>query len=218
MPGPPETPSFSNSFHNGLSHLLNFTTNELSSIYLDIQKDILYTFSKNSAERISCQSTLLILFKELTLMLAPILSFTAEEAWKSSKISTETIFKENLSLESYIDELTEHKWDKIFSYREIILKKIESLRSDKVIGSSLEAEVVLSCSTDDYDFVFDNAKDFQKSLMVAKIDIVKSENNDTTAEVIKTSFKKCVRCWNFSDHRSPKDDDICIKCETQLNK
>ena len=206
------------SFHNGLSHLLNFTTNELSSIYLDIQKDILYTFSKNSLERISCQSTLLILFKELTLMLAPILSFTAEEAWKSSKISTETIFKENLSSESYIDELTENKWDKIFSYREIVLKKIESLRSDKVIGSSLEAEVTLSCSTDDYDFVFDNVDDFQKSLMVAKIDIVKSENNDTTAEVIKTSFKKCIRCWNFSDHRSPKDDDICIKCETQLNK
>jgi isoleucyl-tRNA synthetase len=185
---------------------------------LDIQKDILYTFSKNSPERISCQSTLLILFRELTLMLAPVLSFTAEEAWKSSKISGETIFKENLSSESYVDELVESKWDKIFSYREMVLKKIESLRSDKVIGSSLEAEVVLACSTEDYNFIFDNTNDFKKSLMVAKIDIVKSENVETTVEVLKTSFKKCIRCWNFSDIRSAKDDNICMKCETQLNK
>tara|TARA_S200000501_G_scaffold10380_1_gene9386 strand:+ start:8979 stop:11675 length:2697 start_codon:yes stop_codon:yes gene_type:complete len=210
--------SFNNySFHNGISHVLNFTANDLSSIYLDIQKDILYTFSSKSKVRLSCQSALFILFKEISLMLAPVLSFTAEEAWKSSKVSDETIFNETLFLDNFHEDELEKKWDKIFSYREPVLKEIELLRSEKIIGSSLEADILLNCNKQDYIFLSENLDNFQKSLMVAKVDLVEEEVDDLKVAVNKTIFPKCVRCWNYTDLRSDVDPNICSKCQAQLN-
>ena len=210
--------SFNNySFHNGISHVLNFTANDLSSIYLDIQKDILYTFSSKSKVRLSCQSALFILFKEISLMLAPVLSFTAEEAWKSSKVSDQTIFNETLFLDNFHDDELEKKWDKIFSYREPVLKEIELLRSKKIIGSSLEADILLNCNKQDYVFLSENLDNFQKSLMVAKVDLVEEEVDDLKVVVNKTIFPKCVRCWNYTDLSSDEDSSICAKCQAQLN-
>jgi len=210
--------SFNNySFHNGISHVLNFTANDLSSIYLDIQKDILYTFSSKSKVRLSCQSALFILFKEISLMLAPVLSFTAEEAWKSSKVSDQTIFNETLFLDNFHDDVLEKKWDKIFSYREPVLKEIELLRSKKIIGSSLEADILLNCNKQDYVFLSENLDNFQKSLMVAKVDLVEEEVDDLKVVVNKTIFPKCVRCWNYTDLSSDEDSSICAKCQAQLN-
>ena len=210
--------SFNNySFHNGISHVLNFTANDLSSIYLDIQKDILYTFSSKSKVRLSCQSALFILFKEISLMLAPVLSFTAEEAWKSSKVSDQTIFNETLFLDNFHDDVLEKKWDKIFSYREPVLKEIELLRSKKIIGSSLEADILLNCNKQDYVFLSENLDNFQKSLMVAKVDLVEEEVDDLKVFVNKTIFPKCVRCWNYTDLSSDEDSSICAKCQAQLN-
>ena len=210
--------SFNNySFHNGISHVLNFTANDLSSIYLDIQKDILYTFSSKSKVRLSCQSALFILFKEISLMLAPVLSFTAEEAWKSSKVSDQTIFNETLFLDNFHDDALEKKWDKIFSYREPVLKEIELLRSKKIIGSSLEADILLNCNKQDYVFLSENLDNFQKSLMVAKVDLVEEEVDDLKVFVNKTIFPKCVRCWNYTDLSSDEDSSICAKCQAQLN-
>ena len=196
---------------------MNFTANDLSSIYLDIQKDILYTFSSKSKVRLSCQSALFILFKEISLMLAPVLSFTAEEAWKSSKVSDQTIFNETLFLDNFHDDVLEKKWDKIFSYREPVLKEIELLRSKKIIGSSLEADILLNCNKQDYVFLSENLDNFQKSLMVAKVDLVEEEVDDLKVVVNKTIFPKCVRCWNYTDLSSDEDSSICAKCQAQLN-
>ena len=85
-----------NLFHQGISKVLNFTANELSSIYLDIQKDILYTFSIKSHQRKSTQSAIINIFREITLMLSPVISFTTEEAWKHFNQNKSSIFQETL--------------------------------------------------------------------------------------------------------------------------
>ena len=207
------------SFHQALNALLFFSSKELSSIYLDSQKDVLYTFSKNSIERLSTQSSISIIFRELSLLLSPIISFTAEEAW-SERYSEETIFNSKLSSELYSDSILEEKWDRVLSIREPILKQIELMRTNKILGSSLEAKIILGVDSDNFDFYFENTALLKKTLIVSEIEIYKSDKSELDIKVEKTLFKKCERCWMHFDEEDfdSKDSDLCSKCVSQMKK
>ena len=131
---------------------------------------MLYTFSKNSIERLSTQSSISIIFRELSLLLSPIISFTAEEAW-SERYSEETIFNSKLSSELYSDSILEEKWDRVLSIREPILKQIELMRTNKILGSSLEAKIILGVDSDNFDFYYENTALLKKTLIVSEIEI-----------------------------------------------
>jgi len=81
----------------------------------------------------------------------------------------------------------------------------------------LEVDILLNCNKQDYVFLSENLDNFQKSLMVAKVDLVEEEVDDLKVAVNKTIFPKCVRCWNYTDLRSDVDPNICSKCQAQLN-
>jgi len=207
------------SFHQALNALLFFSSKELSSIYLDSQKDVLYTFSKNSIERLSTQSSISIIFRELSLLLSPIISFTAEEAW-SERYSEETVFNSKLSSELYSDRKLEEKWDRVLSIREPILKEIELMRTNKILGSSLEAKIILGFDSDNFDFYLENTALLKKTLIVSEIEIYKSDKFELDIKVEKTLFKKCERCWMHFDEQDfdSKDSDLCSKCSSQMKK
>ena len=207
------------SFHQALNALLFFSSKELSSIYLDSQKDVLYTFSKNSIERLSTQSSISIIFRELSLMLSPIISFTAEEAW-SERYNGSTIFESKLSDRLYLDPKLEDKWDKIISIREPILKEIELMRTNKILGSSLEAKILLGVNSEDFDFYFKNISILKKTLIVSEIEISETDKSELDIKVEKTLFNKCERCWmHFNPESFDRDDsNLCLKCSNQMQK
>ncbi len=205
-----------NLFHQGISKVLNFTANELSSIYLDIQKDILYTFSIKSHQRKSTQSAIVNIFREITLMLSPVISFTTEEAWKHFNQNKSSIFEETLSSDFYEDEEIEIKWNRLMEYRTIFLKEIEIKRSEKIIGSSLEAKILVSCPVSHNEFLKENLVNLQKVLMVSELDLSDLQSDEVRCDVQKTKAPKCVRCWNYSFQRGPNDKNICLKCHEQL--
>ena len=207
------------SFHQALNLLLYFCSKELSSIYLDSQKDVLYTFSKSSNERLSSQTAVSIIFRELAIMLSPIISFTTEEAWSERYGNSESIFNNQVSDQYFIDDALEEKWEKLLSVREPILKEIELMRGDKILGSSLEARIVLTVNIDDYSFFLENAQLLKKTLIASEIDILESEKEGIKVNVEKTLYKKCDRCWMHFDEEnfSKKDIGLCLKCTEQLS-
>ena len=209
------------SFHQALNILLYFSSKELSSIYLDSQKDILYTFSKNSKERLSSQTAISIIFREFALLLSPIISFTAEEAWSERYGNSESIFNYQVTNDNYVDEKIENKWDKLLSIREPVLKEIELMREKKVLGSSLEAKVSLGVSRNDYAFYESNKDILMKALIVSEILVLESESSSLDIKVEKTGFKKCKRCWMYFSSESFSDEGfgiLCSKCNNQLKK
>ena len=86
-------------------------------------------------------------------MLSPVISFTTEEAWKHFNQNKSSIFQETLSNDFYKDDEIEIKWNRLMEYRTIFLKEIEIKRSEKIIGSSLEAKILVSCPVSHNEFL-----------------------------------------------------------------
>ena len=101
-------------------------------------------------------------------------------------------------------------------YRTIFLKEIEIKRSEKIIGSSLEAKILVSCPVSHNEFLKENLVNLQKVLMVAELDLSDLQSDEVRCDVKKTKAPKGVRCWNYSFQRGPDDKNICLKCHEQL--
>jgi isoleucyl-tRNA synthetase len=93
------------------------------------------------------------------------------------------------------------------------------MRGDKILGSSLEARIVLTVNIDDYSFFLENAQLLKKTLIASEIDILESEKEGIKVNVEKTLYKKCDRCWMHFDEEnfSKKDLGLCLKCTEQLS-
>src|SRR5206468_5331576 len=131
-------------------HALNtFATVDLSAFYADVSKDRLYTFAARSKERRSAQTALYLMADGLTRLMAPILSFTADELWRFLPGAREEsvhigVFPTPADLDRVADPTLLEEWTKLMAIREVVLAEIEPLRKSKQIGSSLQAKVVLS--------------------------------------------------------------------------
>ncbi|MGH7888958.1 MAG: isoleucine--tRNA ligase, partial [Thermodesulfobacteriota bacterium] len=127
-------------FHIVYHELQRFCIVDLSSIYLDVQKDVLYTFSPNSKKRRSAQTAMYIVLNSLARLSAPVLSFTSDEAWRHIPgLKNDSVHLETFSEAKYIDNEIEEKWNRLLPLRDEIMKSLERARRDKFIGSSLEA-------------------------------------------------------------------------------
>src|SRR5580765_3313993 len=131
--------------------LTQFATVDLSSFYNDISKDGLYTLAAGSRERRSAQTALYVMADGLTRLLAPILSFTADELWRHVPGRREesvhmALFPTVESLDALADPVLVERWNMLVALREQVLAEIEPLRKNKQIGSSLQAKVVISAS------------------------------------------------------------------------
>ncbi|CAD7781164.1 Isoleucine--tRNA ligase [Candidatus Methanoperedenaceae archaeon GB37] len=133
-------------FHLIYHGLHNFCVNDLSAFYLDVLKDRLYTSLSDSLERRSAQSTLWEILQVITRLMAPVLSFTAEEVWKfipQTKGHKESVFLTTFPKvrAEYQDEKLAERWGKLLSVRKEVTKALERARREREIGHSLDAEV-----------------------------------------------------------------------------
>ena len=189
-------------FHNLYKELLNFCTVDLSAFYFDIRKDALYCDTTNSHKRVSSISVLNVITNCLLKWFAPILTFTCEEIYKIINKNGSSIHLQTFPEipQSWKNIKLEKRWAELIKIRNECNISIEAKRAEKIIGSSLEAEVELSLN-ENYYKEYENF-DFAEFLIVSKVELKKSENlnNGIAANTSKAKGSKCPVCWKiFSD-------------------
>ena len=190
-------------FHNLYKELLNFCTVDLSAFYFDIRKDTLYCDPINSIKRQSSILLLKVILNALLKWFAPILSFTTEEIFRLIKN------KKSIHLESFTkyptnfknDELF-FKWQELIKVRELCNIQIEKKRSDKVIGSSLEADLKIKLDSKKLELF--KEMDFSELCITSSAIIEESKNKETEVQVSKAKGTKCPVCWKTSINSCPR--------------
>ena len=208
-----------------------FATVDLSAFYADVSKDRLYTFAAQSRERRSAQTAMYIIADGLTRLLAPILSFTADELWRylPSRATwspcTSRCFPSRPSLESLVDTELLQRWERLATLRERVLAQIEPLRKDKQIGSSLQARVVLSANEKKLSFLESYAQQLPMLFIVSEV-VLRPAPADVDAHaeaaphitIERAGGVKCERCWRYvpSVSNEPDSAGLCDRCQDAL--
>ncbi len=208
-------------FHNVVSILQTFASADLGSFYLDVLKDRLYTTAPGSEARRSAQTALWYITKTLLRLMAPVLSFTAEEAFKVfSPNESETIFTERFEPLPEVAgaEALLAKWDAVRTVRADLQKKIEELRGEGQIGSSLQAVVRIEAAPAVYDALASLGDELRFVMIVSAVELVKSADEETHFAVSASKEGKCERCWHYvagigSDAEHPT---LCPRCASNL--
>ena len=203
-----------------------FLTVDLSAFYADVSKDRLYTFAARSRERRSAQSAMYIMTDGLARLLAPILSFTADEIWRylpGPRLESVhlALFPEQAPLEALVDTDLLHRWARLSALRERVLAEIEPLRKDKQIGSSLQARVVLSAHPKDLAFLDSYTAQLPMLFIVSEVALQTSPDAaESTPQITieRVGGVKCERCWRYVPRVSTEPDlaGLCDRCQEAL--
>ncbi|HET7095788.1 MAG TPA: class I tRNA ligase family protein, partial [Casimicrobiaceae bacterium] len=206
--------------HLLVQRLQTFCSEDLGGFYLDVLKDRLYTTAKTSRPRRSAQTALALIRDALLELMAPVLSFTAEEAWRIVHPGDASIF-----CGTWIDALpAQHdedalvaKWNRILAVRAIVQKELELLRQDGKVGSSLQAEVAITAPGDDYEALASLGDDLRFVLITSAATVTKGEALAIAARA--SAHGKCERCWHY---RSDIGGDaahptLCGRCVSNLS-
>ena len=208
-------------FHTIYHAVQNFCTVDLSSLYLDMIKDRLYVESPYSRKRRATQTVLFRLLVDLLKLLAPVLTFTAEEMWQHLKGSVE---EESVLLTLFpspdyalVDEAIERDWVKILEVREVVNRKIEEKRRNGELGHSLEAEVSIGAHGEYFDLLGRLGGEIEEILIVSKVKLYKAQ--DLEVEVSKAQGGKCERCWHYdtSVGKNERFLELCERCVSILS-
>ena len=225
-------------FHGVYHTLNNFCSVELSSQYLDIVKDRLYCEGTKSRTRRAAQTALYKILDTLVHLMAPLVSFTAEEIWgympdKDRRPASVFLSRIPEPDTSWIDPQIAEKWDRIFRERSEVLKALEQARTTGIIGHSLDAKVIFAPRNDDRSSIL---KDLAKTDRVRLQDLLivsqVSDSQDVPASIAydsdvlkcqilvsKAEGCKCERCWKY-DTQVGEDKNhptVCARCATVLN-
>jgi isoleucyl-tRNA synthetase len=211
-------------FHTIFHALNNFCSVDLSAVYLDILKDRLYTFRADSPLRRGSQTVLFEIVVALAKLMAPILSFTADEIWRmlpggGRQTATSVHLAPFPGGESvWRDEGLATRWDKLLTYRTLVQGELEARRRDKVIGSSLEAHVQIEAGPDAYRFLTAYAGDLSTIFIVSRVTLKQGGMGQADIQVTvgKSDAAKCERCWNYreavgGDVAHPTLCDRCVE-------
>jgi isoleucyl-tRNA synthetase len=209
-------------YHPIVARLQTFASEDLGAFWLDILKDRLYTTKADSKSRRSAQSALYLITDALLKLMAPLLSFTAEEAWKVFKARTGgTIFTETYAtLPEVPDEsaLVE-RWTALRAVRAEVQKRLEELREKGAIGSSLQAEVELRAAGPKAALLQSLGNDLRFVLITsqASVTLVASEADEAIA-VTPSTATKCERCWHWRADVGvePEHPTLCGRCVSNL--
>jgi len=213
-------------FHTIVHALNNFCSVDLSAVYLDILKDRLYTLHKNAPLRRGSQTVLFDILAALTKLMAPILSFTAEEIWR---MVPEQARKETGSTSVHLaalpkpdprwtDAALAQRWERLLEVRAAAQAALEAQRRDKVIGSSLEAKVMVQANPDRFTFLEPYEPDLPSLLIVSQVELREvthlPQGPDFLVTVLKAEGQKCARCWNYrtSVGANVEHPTICDRC------
>jgi isoleucyl-tRNA synthetase len=216
-------------FHMAYHGLHHFCTVEMSAVYLDIIKDRLYTERAESKARRSAQTALYEILTALTAMLAPILTFTCEEIWthipKADKAPSIQLEDWPAGREEWEDEALQARWDTILAARDAVQKSLENARQTKLIGHSLDAQVLL-LDVSGRGMWLDALLPYQGDLAgilitsAASVAAGKPGDGDQSAlegleiQVRKAPGEKCARCWIYSEALDERG--LCPRCARAL--
>ncbi len=186
-------------FHFAVQDIVQFCSEELGAFYLDILKDRLYTTQAGSHARRSAQTALYHITRSLVLLMSPILCFTAEEAWDIIGGGEEdsVLFHtwHNFPPASAGEAPLLHKWTAVREARAVVNAAIEPLRADKTVGSSLQAEVVLTAPEPLYGYLKALGNELRFALLVSAVRLEKGDA--LAASVTPSAAPKCERCWHY---------------------
>ena len=219
-------------FHVPVSLIHSFCVNELSSFYLDISKDRLYVEKKDSLTRRSAQTAMWEILSCLTRMLAPLLSFTAEEIWQEMRTMDSTL-PESVFLSDFpkqnpsrLDENLNNLWGEAEILKGAVSRMLETMRADKTIGTSLEASVQVKKNKAleklAASFTLEELADIvivSKFEWVDELTLPRVFNDSDTGFEIAGGFvtgSKCPRCWKYDEH--PNEEGLCHRCAKVLSE
>jgi isoleucyl-tRNA synthetase len=214
-------------FHPVIAKLQMYCSEDLGGFYLDILKDRLYTGGTHSLARRSAQTAIWHITQSLLRLMAPILSFTVEEAWSvfASKEmyqqSDETIFTQTFYTLPKINESDAllGKYRSIQAIRADVLKQLEEVRVSGAIGSSLQAEVDVHASGDKLTLLQELGDDLKFVLITSAATVTAcSTSADEKINVKASTYKKCERCWHYRADvgTHAEHPGLCGRCHTNL--
>ena len=205
-------------FHKVYHSVYAFATVDLSAVYFDVLKDRLYTTATKSQARRSAQTALYRLLDALVRLMAPLMSFTAEEVWghmgRPDSVHI-ACFPEPSELSAGLDAAARKRsedWDRLIEVRDTVLKSLETARNDKLIGAPLEARVSLSADGDLYTLLEQYAGELPALFIVSQVALRRA--GTLGVQVERAEGRKCERCWKYTtdtgtDARFPT---ICGPC------
>lgn len=204
---------FGNAFHD----INQFCVVDMSSFYLDIIKDRLYTEKADSKTRRAAQTTMYNILDTLVKILTPMISFTAEEIWQKMKHTEEENFESPMLADYPVvkeewnnPELAE-KWKKFIEIKDVVSKQLELARADKIIGNALDAKVTITASENEYKFIKENEEIIKQVLIVSELVITEEKDSkEMKVEVNHADGEKCLRCWKFDVNT---EDGLCPRCK-----
>ncbi len=207
-------------FHKVYHTTYAFATVDLSAVYFDVVKDRLYTSATNSKARRSAQTALYRLLDALVRLLAPLMSFTAEEVWghmgREGTVHA-AFFPEPDELSAGIAEPARKRlanWDRLMEVRGDVLKSLETARNEKLIGAPLEARVRLSANGDLYPLLQQHAGELPGLFIVSQVDLEPGQGDALSIQVERAEGTKCERCWKYTTDvgSDPRFPTICGSC------
>ncbi len=233
-------------FHRVYQAVNEFAIVDLSSFYLDVLKDRMYTFAPTSQARRSAQTVLWRITEALVRLVAPILTFTADEIWEHLPAVEGRPISVHLALFPKPEEIFSEnpailvgEWKVLFAMREGVLRSLEDLRQSKVIGKALEADVELYAADVIFEILHKNAASLKELLNVSRVHLHKvsgSNPGEVPESQIRTrvavtiaglqpfvtpaSGHKCTRCWNFMPEVSSYGiwENVCTRCQSALHE
>ncbi|MGH8100551.1 MAG: class I tRNA ligase family protein, partial [Chthoniobacterales bacterium] len=197
-------------FHKVYHTLNQFCAVDLSSLYVDITKDRMYCDAPDSARRRATQAAMKEIFGALCKLLAPILVFTAEEVWRSSTAHGSVHLQEFPKAPDRHREATD-QIEQLLRLRGVVGQAIERARQEKLVGNALEAAVILHS---DSDVTMKIDKEELEEFFILS-DLTVHQAKEASASVMKTTHKKCARCWRHRAYvgTSPVHPELCDRCE-----
>lgn len=208
-------------FHLAVQKFVSFCSEDLGGFYLDILKDRLYTSGETSHARRAAQSALHHITHAMMRLMAPILSFTADEIWQTLGLdNVATVFEEDwyeLPAHGLSQSLLDD-WENLRQFRDIANKKIEEKRGEGVVGSSLQAELDIHADDKMYDSLSRFGEDLKFALITSRANVYKQVGAGVNVDVKASAHAKCDRCWHYradvgSDAAHPT---ICGRCVSNL--
>jgi isoleucyl-tRNA synthetase len=218
-------------FHKAYQRLKDFCIVDLSAIYFDVLKDRLYTSAPKSRARRSAQTALWKLGDALIRLMAPTMSFTADEVWEFLPATPGKPESVHLALFPDAAELTgalpdgfdaaahESEWCSLLEVRNEALKVLEVARADKQIGGSLEAQLHVAAAEPLYS-VLERHRDQLRYLFIVSDVVLENATGDGAVQIKvgKAAGAKCERCWNYSPHvgEDASYPTVCERCSPVL--
>jgi isoleucyl-tRNA synthetase len=213
-------------FHRVYQAVNEFCIVDLSSLYLDVLKDRMYTFAPTDPARLSAQTVLWTITEALVRLVAPILSFTAEEVWgylpdtknRESSVHLAQFLKPDVLVAENTTQLSAD-WAELLVIRDVAMKSLETSRKDGRIGKALEAKMRLELPQEQFAVAQKYHSCLKELFNVSQVELAHTSKPEVIAETLPADGIKCDRCWNYrtdvgQDARWPT---VCDRCAVALD-